>query len=92
LNDSVGKAYKPWIIVSLVMLVGSIVLLGITMTVAFLYHQGTDTPVWVIVIAVLAGLGVLAGFGGFALLMFVAGWNTWRESRRVQVLPPEHVQ
>jgi hypothetical protein len=88
-SESIGKVYKPWIIVSLALLVGSLLVLAADMAYAFLYHAGQDTPLWVIVIAVIAGLGLLAGFAGFFLLMMVAGWSSWRATRRIQVLPPE---
>ncbi len=89
LQESIGKAYKPWVIASLTVLVGSLALLGLVMTIAFLYYSGTATPLWVIVLGVVAALGVGLGFAGFFLMMMTAGWMSWRESRRVQVLPPE---
>jgi RsiW-degrading membrane proteinase PrsW (M82 family) len=88
LSDSIGKAYKPWIVLSVAVLVGSLVVLAVAMTFAFVHKGGTDTPVWVIVLAVVSGLGVALGFAGFFLLMVVAAWNAWREGRRVQVLSP----
>ncbi len=87
LRESIGQAYKPWLIASLVVLVGSLVLLGAVMTVAFLSNEAV-TPLWVIVLAVLGGLGVGLGFGGLFLMMAVAGWRSAREARRVQVIPP----
>jgi len=88
LDQSIGKAYKPWLIASLVVLVASLGLLAVTMTVAFLYFSGAVTPLWVIVLAVVGALGLGVGFGGFFLIMMVAGWHSFREQRRVQVLPP----
>jgi hypothetical protein len=87
LGESIGKAYKPWVIASLLVLVGSLVLLGVVMTVAFLSNE-TATPLWVIVLAVIGALGVALGFGGLFLMMAVAGWHSAREARRVQVIPP----
>lgn len=87
--ESISKSYKPWIIASLVVLIGSLGVLAVAMTVAFIYFSGVPQPVWLSLLGVLGGLGVAAGFGGFFLLMLVAGYSAWREGRRVQVLPPE---
>ena len=87
--EPISKAYKPWIILSIAVLVGSLILLAIAVTAAFVTFGQKDVPLWVIVLGVLAMLGVALGFGGFFLLMATAAWNNWREGRRVQVLPPE---
>lgn len=76
--------------VSLAVLIGSLFLLGVVGTVAFVGAQGAPTPLWVIVLGVVAVLGIAAGFGGFLLIMVVAGWQSFRTSRKVQVIPPEH--
>ncbi len=88
MSESIGKAYKPWLILSVAVLIGSLLLLGVAMTVAFV-GRSEVTPLWVIVLGVLGALGVGLGFGGFFLMMVAAGWGAWRESRRVQILPPE---
>ncbi len=85
--ESIGKAYKPWLILSLVVLVGSLLMLAVVMTLAFLSYSDQDTPIWIIVLAVLSAMGVALGFGGFFLMMLVAGWRSAREARRVQVIP-----
>ena len=92
MSESIGKAYKPWLLVSLVVLVGSLVLLAVAGTAAFLEFSGEATPIWVIVLGVVAGLGIGVGFGGFFLIMAVAGWSSWRGSRKVTVISPEHVE
>ena len=92
MTDSIGKAYKPWLLASLVVLVGSLILLAVAGTVAFVGNTGEPTALWVIVLGVVAGLGVGLGFGGFFLMMVVAGWASWRESRRVQVISPERAE
>jgi hypothetical protein len=90
LTESIGKAYKPWLIASLIVLVGSLALLMVVVGIAFLNYHGEGLPLWVVVLGGLGGLGLFMGFGGFFLLMLVAGWNSFRQARRVQVLPPEH--
>ena len=87
--ESIGKAYKPWLIASLAVLIGSLGLLAIVGAVAFLYFAATGMPLWLLLLGVVAVLGMLLGFGGFFLLMMTAGWNSFRESKRVQVIPPE---
>jgi len=81
----IPSSYKPWIILSLVILVGALILFAVDVTAGFLYFEHA-TPLWVIVLGVVAVLGVAAGFGGFFLLMLLAGWTASRESRRVQIL------
>ena len=88
-EEPIGKEYKPWLVLSLVVLVGSLFLLAVTVTAAFVEFETVTTPVWVIVLGVLAILGIGLGFAGFLLIMVAAGWKAWRDARRVQVLPPE---
>ena len=88
-EDPIGKAYKPWLILSLVVLVGSLFPLAVTVSAAFIEFDQKTTPLWVIILGVLAGLGIALGFAGFLLIMLAAGYNAWKDGRRVQVLPPE---
>lgn len=88
--DSIPKSYKPWIILSMVVLVGSFGLLAVAVTMGMVELGHPDTPLWVIAAGVLSVLGIVAGFGGLFGLMLFAGWQTWREGRKVQVIPPEH--
>lgn len=90
-DDPIPKAYKPWLILSLLVLVGSLVLLAVVVTVAFVRFDSAGTPIWLVLLGVVAVLGIALGFAGFLLLMFTAGYRSWREARRVQVLPPESV-
>ena len=90
MTESLPKAYKIWIVASVALLVFSLLLLAISVGAAFFYFSGGVTPVWVVVLGGLAVFGILAGFGGFLTMMGVAGWRSFREARRVQVLPPEH--
>ena len=91
-DSSIGKAYKPWLLASLVVLVGSLMLLAAAGTMAFVGTTGEPVPLWAIVLGAVAGLGVALGFGGFFLIMLVAGWASWREARRVQVISPERAE
>ena len=89
-TEPIPKAYIPWIIASIVVLVGSLILFSVAVTAAFVSFGDRTTPLWVIVLGVLAILGVALGFGGFFLLMATAAYQNWRESRRIQIIPPEH--
>ena len=89
-QDPIPSAYKPWIILSLTILVGSLALGAAAVVANFVAFGNQSTPLWVIVLSVVAILGVFLGFGGFFLLMLAAGYQSWRESRKVKILPPEH--
>jgi hypothetical protein len=88
-TDSIPKGYKPWLIASVVVLVGSLGLLAVAVTAAFWTFAEVAAPLWVVVLGVLAVIGVGLGFGGLFLLLATAGWKSFREGQRVQVIPPE---
>lgn len=89
MTESLPKGFKPWLIMSIVVLVGSLGLLAIAVTAAFLTFADTKAPLWVVVLGALSLLGVGLGFGGLFLLLVTAGYRSFREGRRVQVLPPQ---
>lgn len=87
----IPKRYKPWIVLCTVVLVGSFFLLAVAVTLGMAALGASKTPLSVVVLGGVAVLGILGGFTGlFALLLF-AGWHAWRETRKVQILPPERV-
>jgi predicted membrane-bound spermidine synthase len=88
-TDSIGKAYKPWLIASVAMLVGSLGLLAVAVTAAFVSFAQVSTPLWVMVVGGTSVVGVAVGFGGLFLLLATAGWRSFREGQRVQVISPE---
>ena len=88
MSESIPKVYKPWLIVSLAILIASLLLLGVVGTVSFV--STAKTPIWLILVGVVAALGIAVGFAGFFLIMLTAGWHSFRESRRVQIIPPDH--
>jgi uncharacterized integral membrane protein len=85
-----GKSYKPWLIASLAILVLALMCLTVTVTVSFVYFTGKDSPIWLIVLFILSAMGVGLGFAGFFGLMVFAGWQSFREGQRVQVISPMH--
>ena len=88
--EPIAKAYKPWMIGSLVMLVGSLMLLAVVAGAAFVSYSQSPVPLWLVLLGVLAAGGVAVGFGGFFLLMLTAAWRSMREAKKVEVIPPEH--
>jgi hypothetical protein len=89
LTESLPKGYKPWLVASVAMLVLSLGLLAVAVTAAFWTFADTTAPLWVVVLGALSLLGVGLGFGGLFLLLATAGYRSFRDGRRVQVLPPE---
>ena len=89
MTESLPKGYKSWLIASMVVLVSSLVLLAIAVTAAFWTFADTTAPLWVVALGALSLVGVGLGFGGLFLILLTAGYKSFREGRRVQVLPPE---
>ncbi len=89
MEESIGRGYKVWLIASVAVLVGSLVLVAIAVTAAFVSFADQGTPLWVIVVGAFGVLGTGLGFAGMFLIVATAGWRSFREERRVQVLPPE---
>lgn len=87
--ESLGKAYRKWVIASVAMLVGSLMLLAAVGTMGFVMYGGGALPLWLVALGVLAAAGVGLGFGGFFVIMMAAGWRSFREARRVQVISPK---
>ena len=90
MTSPIGKSYKPWLIGSVAILVLALFSLAVTVTISFVYFAGKDSPLWLIVIFVFSALGVAVGFAGVFGLMTFAGWQSFREERRVQVISPMH--
>ena len=89
MTEPIPKAYKPFIVASIAVLVLGLMMLAGTVTASFAFFSDKGTPLWVIVMGVFSVLGIVAGFGGLLGLMLLAGYMSWREGRRVQVISPE---
>ena len=87
--ESLPKAYKPFIVASLAILVLSLVLLAGAVVAAFYFFGGEGTPLWVVVMGGFAVFGIALGFAGFLGMMLVAGWRSFKQNRRVQALPSD---
>ena len=90
LSKAIPDRAKKWLIASLAVLLFSLVLVLGDIVAAFVYFADKTDPLWVTLLGVAGVLGVAVGFGGFFLLMEIAGWRSFREARRVQVIPPVH--
>ena len=82
--------FKGWIVASVSLLLVSLVLVLGDIVAVFVYFSDKTSPLWVTLLGVAGALGVGLGFAVLVGLMAVAGWREYRESRRVQVIPPVH--
>jgi hypothetical protein len=82
--------FKRWLIASVSVLLISLGLALADIVAAFVYFADKTDPIWVTGLGIVAALGIAIGFAGFFLLMAIAGWQSHRESKRVQVIPPAH--
>jgi len=89
MEESLGRVYKVWLMASIGVLVASLMLVAVAVTAAFISFAKQGTPLWVIIVGTLGGLGVATGFAGMVIILGVAAWRSFRDERRVQVLPPE---
>jgi hypothetical protein len=89
-TDSLPKGYQAWLIACTSVLVGSLILLAVAVTAAFVTFADVSAPLWDVVLGVVAVLGIVAGFGGLMLMLVVAGYRSFREGRKVQVISPAH--
>ena len=90
--ESLPKGYKPFIIASLTILVLSLVLLAGAVVAAFVFFGGEGTPLWVVVMGGFAVFGIALGFAGFLGMMLVAGWRSFKESRRARLGAPAETE
>lgn len=87
-SKALPEGFKPWIVVSVSLLLLSLLLVMGDIVAAFFYFSKAASPLWVTLLGVAGALGVGLGFAGLFLLMAVAGWRARRESRRVQIISP----
>ena len=90
LGESLGRGYKPWLMASVALLVGSLGVLAVAAAVAFVQYADAPAPIWLVLLGLAAALGVAGGFAGMFVLVGIAGVRSFREGRKVQVLSPEH--
>ena len=88
MSKAIPDGAKKWLVAFLGVLLFSLLLVLGDIVAAFVYFADKTDPLWVTLLGVAGALGVAVGFGGFFLLMAIAGWQSLREARRVQVIPP----
>jgi hypothetical protein len=90
MSKAIPDGAKKWLVAFLGVLLFSLLLVLGDIVAAFVYFSDKSNPLWVTLLGVAGAFGVAVGFGGFFLLMAIAGWQSLREARRVQVIPPVH--
>ncbi|WP_353068130.1 hypothetical protein RBB75_11040 [Tunturibacter empetritectus] len=88
MSKAIPDGAKKWLVAFLGVLLLSLLLVLGDIVAAFVYFADKSNPLWVTLLGVTGAFGVAVGFGGFFLLMAIAGWQSLREARRVQVIPP----
>jgi hypothetical protein len=63
-DKAIPAGYKWWLIGSVAVLVGSLVLFTTAVVAGFVYFSAKATPLWVTVLAVISVLGIGVGFLG----------------------------
>jgi len=89
-SKAIPDGAKKWLVASISVLLFSLLLVLGDIVAAFVYFADKSDPLWITLLGVAGGFGVALGFGGFFLLMAIAGWQSLRAARRVQVIPPAH--
>jgi Na+/glutamate symporter len=89
-SKALPDQFKGWIVAIVSLLLVSLVLVLGDIVAAFVYFSEKTSPWWVAVLGVAGALGVGLGFAGLFLLMAIAGWRSYRESKRVQIISPVH--
>ena len=84
-SSPIPKAYRPWMMLSLAVLVFSLVTLVIVGALAFIYYANVLTPLWLTILGTLSAFGVALGFGGFFLMLVIAGYSSFKEDK---IVPP----
>jgi hypothetical protein len=87
-SKALPDGFKAWIVASVSMLLVSLMLVLGDIVAAFVYFSDKTSPLWVTLLGVAGALGVGLGFAGLFLLMALAGWRSYRESKRVQIISP----
>ena len=88
MTEPIPKGYKPYLLASLAVTVLSLFALGGTAAMAFAVYADKPTPLWITLVGAASALGVALGFIGLFGLLLLSGYRSFREQRRVQVIPP----
>lgn len=89
-SKALPDGFKGWIVASVSLLLVSLLLVLGDIVAVFAYFSDKTSPLWVTLLGGAGVVGVGLGFGGFFVLMAVAGWRSHRESKRVEIILPTH--
>jgi hypothetical protein len=89
-SKALPDGFKGWIVASVSLLLVSLLLVLGDIVAVFAYFSDKTNPLWVTLLGGAGVVGVGLGFGGFFVLMAVAGWRSHRESKRVEIILPTH--
>ncbi len=89
-SKALPDQFKGWIVASVSLLLVSLALVLGDIVAAFVYFSEQTSPWWVALLGVAGAFGVVLGFAGLFLLMAFAGWRSYQESKRVQIISPDH--
>jgi predicted anti-sigma-YlaC factor YlaD len=89
-SKALPDQFKRWIVASVSLLLLSLALVLGDIVAAFVYFSEKTSPLWVTLLGVAGAFGVALGFAGLFLLMAIAGWRSYQESKRVQIISPDH--
>lgn len=70
--DPLSSGLKIWLIASVVVLLGALLMFVSTVVAGFLYFNDAQTPLWVTVVGIVSVIGIAAGFGGLFLTLALA--------------------
>ena len=87
-GKSLPDGFKGWIIASVAVMLLSLVLVLGDIIAAFAYFSEQTNPLWVTLLGVAGALGVALGFAGLFVLLAFAGWRSYLESKRIEIIPP----
>jgi H+/Cl- antiporter ClcA len=82
-NDSISKAMpeglKVWLIASLVLLVGSLMMFAGDVAAGFAYFTAKTPPPWVPALGLAAVIGIVLGIAGLVVVFFLTTLKSRRE-------------
>jgi hypothetical protein len=89
-SKALPDQFKGWIVASVSLLLVSLVLVLGDIVAAFVHFSEKTSPWWVTLLGAAGAFGVVLGFAGLFVLMAIAGWRSYQESKRVQIISPVH--
>jgi hypothetical protein len=89
-SKALPDGFKGWLVASLSLLLVSLLLMLGDIVAVFTYFSEKPNPLWATVLGVVGVTGIGLGFAGFFMLMTIAWWRSYRESKRVKIISPTH--